>query len=57
MSTKKQSLLVLLALLAVTTSASGQLNGENLKGDNGLKSGSQAPSGTYITNLNFFCSM
>jgi hypothetical protein len=39
-----------LALLAlVPSSAAAQLNGTNLKGDMGLKSGSQAPPGTYIS--------
>lgn len=54
MGSKKQFLLVLLVLLIVTGSASGQLNGENVKGDTGLTSGSQAPPGTYLTNLSYF---
>ena len=54
MCIKKQILLVLVALLAVASSASGQLNGENLKGDSGLNSGTQAPPGTYLTNLSYF---
>lgn len=44
----------MLALLAVTGSASGQLNGENLKGDTGLNAGTQPPPGTYITNISAF---
>jgi hypothetical protein len=47
-------LLALLVSFAVAGSASGQLNGENIKGDVGLKSGSQPPPGTYFTNLSYF---
>ena len=53
MHTKKRVLLVLLVLLVVAGSARGQLNGDNIKGDNGLKSGSQPPPGTYLTNLSY----
>jgi hypothetical protein len=56
MCTKQRILLVLLALLAVASPASGQLNGENIKGDVGLKSGEQPPPGTYLTNLSYFYS-
>jgi hypothetical protein len=51
---KKQLLLVLLVLFITAVSASGQLNGDNLKGDTGLKSGSQPPPGIYLTNLSYF---
>ena len=54
MNTKKQILLLLMMLLPGVGSASAQLNGENLKGDSGLTSGSQAPPGTYITNISYF---
>ena len=36
------------AMLAVPADSAAQLNGQNIKGDAGLKSGSQAPPGTYV---------
>jgi hypothetical protein len=49
------SLLMVLSLLFVfigaTESASAQLNIPVLRGDNGLKSGSQPPPGVYLTGL------
>lgn len=54
MYSKKRVLLALLVLVVSAASASGQLNGENIKGDVGLKSGSQPPPGTYLTNLTYF---
>jgi hypothetical protein len=43
------STLVLAAVLALwPAAASAQLNGQNIKGDAGLKSGSQAPPGAYV---------
>jgi hypothetical protein len=35
-------------MLAVPADSAAQLNGQNIKGDAGLKSGSQAPPGTYV---------
>ena len=56
MHSMRRILLALLVSLAAAGSASGQLNGENIKGDAGLKSGSQPPPGTYLTNLSYFYS-
>ena len=36
------------AMLAVPADSAAQLNGQNIKGDAGLKSGSQAPPGMYV---------
>lgn len=41
-------ILMLLASYGLPGSASAQLNGQNVKGDAGLKSGSQAPPGGYV---------
>ena len=38
----------LTVMLAVPADSAAQLNGQNIKGDAGLKSGSQAPPGTYV---------
>lgn len=54
MRTDKRIIIVMMCLLMIAGTASGQLSGENVKGDNGLKSGSQPGPGTYITNLNYF---
>ena len=42
--------LILAVAIVVVIPAKGfaQLNGQNIKGDAGLKSGSQAPPGTYV---------
>jgi hypothetical protein len=40
--------LSLIVLASIATPAWAQLNGQNIKGDAGLKSGSQAPPGGYI---------
>jgi hypothetical protein len=42
--------LIVIAPMIVANPANGfaQLNGQNIKGDAGLKSGSQAPPGTYL---------
>jgi hypothetical protein len=53
-SRERRILCLLMVLLTVTGSARGQQGGENIKGDNGLKSGSQPLPGTYLTNLNYF---
>ena len=50
----KLIILALLVSLAAAGSASAQLSGENVKGDQGLLSGSQPPPGTYFTNLSYF---
>ena len=42
------AIVMLLALLCLPRVASAQLNGQNIKGDAGLKSGSQAPPGAYV---------
>ncbi len=39
---------VITVMLAVPADSAAQLNGQNIKGDAGLKSGSQAPPGTYV---------
>ena len=42
---------LILAVAIVTVNAAegfAQLNGQNIKGDTGLKAGSQAPPGTYV---------
>ena len=44
-------LVVLLLGVCVATPAYGQLNGENLLGDTGVKNGSQPAPGLYIANL------
>ena len=54
MHSMKRILLALLVSLAAAGSASAQLTGANIKGDTGIKSGSQAPPGTYFTNLSYF---
>jgi hypothetical protein len=38
----------IVALFVLPSTAAAQLNGDNIKGDTGLKSGSQAPPGVYI---------
>ena len=38
----------LAAVLLLPSTTAAQLNGSNLKGDAGLKSGSQAPPGAYV---------
>ena len=43
------TLVALWLVLWDPTAAFGQLNGPNLKGDTGLKSGSQAPAGAYVS--------
>ena len=53
MSRERRILCLLMFLLTVTGPVRGQLNAENIKGDNGLKSGSQPPPCTYLTNLNY----
>src|SRR6478736_2117453 len=42
--------LILAVAISITNPSKGfaQLNGQNIKGDGGLKSGSQAPPGTYV---------
>jgi hypothetical protein len=52
-SRERRILCLLMFLLTVTGPVRGQLNAENIKGDNGLKSGSQPPPCTYLTNLNY----
>jgi hypothetical protein len=42
---------VVAAMLVSAVPALAQLNGQNIKGDTGLKSGSQAPTGTYVAFL------
>jgi len=42
------------ALLLAPTSVVAQLGGENVRGDVGLKSGSQAPPGWYIGDMFYF---
>ena len=42
------AIVMLLACLSLPRVASAQLNGQNIKGDAGLKSGSQAPPGAYV---------
>lgn len=42
------NVMLLMAALFVPAAASAQLNGPNIKGDAGLKAGSQAPPGTYV---------
>ena len=37
-----------MAVLFVPSAAFAQLNGQNIKGDAGLKAGSQAPPGAYV---------
>jgi hypothetical protein len=41
-------IMLILACLCTPRVASAQLNGQNIKGDTGLKSGSQAPPGMYF---------
>ena len=43
-------------LLLAPTSAVAQLGGENLRGDYGMKSGSQGPPGLYVGNIFYFYS-
>jgi hypothetical protein len=38
----------IVTLLVLPSTAAAQLNGDNVKGDTGLKSGSQAPPGVYV---------
>jgi hypothetical protein len=51
-SARVRALLTLVAALTVlllgATDSAAQLNGQNIKGDTGLKSGSQAPPGAYV---------
>jgi hypothetical protein len=46
----------IVALFVLPSTAAAQLNGDNIKGDIGLKSGSQAPPGTYIAVPLYFYS-
>jgi hypothetical protein len=43
-------------VLLTPTDSAAQLNGQNIKGDAGLKSGSQAPPGTYVAIPLYFYS-
>jgi len=44
-----RSLILVVAIVTVNAAEGfAQLNGQNIKGDAGLKSGSQAPPGTYV---------
>ena len=43
-------------MLVCPVTSFAQLNGQNIKGDVGLKSGSQAPPGTYIAVPLYFYS-
>lgn len=54
MRSEKRITIVIVLLLMIAGTARAQLSGENIKGDTGLKSGSQPTPGTYITNLNYF---
>jgi hypothetical protein len=45
---RRRCIALLLGALVTATPAWAQLNGQNIKGDAGLKSGSQAPPGGYI---------
>ena len=48
---------LILAVAIVTVNAAewfAQLNGQNIKGDAGLKAGSQAPPGTYVAVSLYF---
>lgn len=54
MRTEKRITIVMMLVLMIAGTARAQLSGENIKGDNGLKSGSQPAAGTYITNINYF---
>jgi hypothetical protein len=51
-SARVRALLTVVAALTVlllgATDSAAQLNGQNIKGDTGLKSGSQAPPGAYV---------
>jgi hypothetical protein len=47
-------LLILFAFMAGTQSASAQLTIPVVRGDNGLKSGSQPPPGFFVTELVYF---
>jgi hypothetical protein len=42
---------IVTALAGIATQAHAQLNGENLLGDFGVRSGSQAPPGVYVANI------
>src|SRR5450432_2867973 len=48
------ALLVGTLISLVPTSAVAQLGGENLRGDYGMKSGSQGPPGFYIGDIFYF---
>jgi len=48
------TLFVTTSLLLMTSPLSAQLGGENIRGDLGLKSGSQAPPGMYIGDLFYY---
>jgi hypothetical protein len=48
------ALLIGTLLLLAPTSAVAQLGGENLRGDYGMKSGSQGPPGLYVGNIFYF---
>jgi hypothetical protein len=51
------SVILAVAIVIVNTSEGfAQLNGQNIKGDAGLKSGSQAPPGTYVAAPLYFYS-
>lgn len=47
---------VLAVVLVTPADSAAQLNGQNIKGDAGLKSGSQAPPGTYVAIPLYFYS-
>src|SRR5215510_11708418 len=48
-SMTSRSLILAVAIVLVNPAKGfAQLNGQNIKGDAGLKSGSQAPPGTYV---------
>ena len=42
------TVILTMAVLFMPAAAFAQLNGQNIKGDAGLKAGSQAPPGTYV---------
>jgi hypothetical protein len=42
------AVILAIAVLFVSAAAFAQLNGPNIKGDAGLKAGSQAPPGAYV---------
>jgi hypothetical protein len=57
LTTARSRTLLIMAIacvLAAPLDSAAQLNGQNIKGDAGLKSGSQAPPGTYVAVPLFF---